>query len=414
MLGIIFVGALLAGAATATGNCPPTLRVVATSHRDAGLQVGAHFRTMIQDRFSRSAQLPKLRAFAATAGGFAALESLLAGARGLYGGQYLDEMEALADGAGLNRTDAALMNFRHELGALAPGGTAPSAAAAYSECSDVASAGFVAHNEDGFDPHNNHTYVLNVSIAGESTSWWAAYCYAGELATAAFGANSNGVGYTLNAMHCPTRLGKGALGRNLISRALLVQRSLASAKALITGSVSATGHNYQVFQKGLPARVLSIETLPPQQSHVTDLLPGTHNPGSPLRVLFHANCYFFIPLNGSSGGRRDGVTADQSTSAAPAWQTLHCLDANADSAARVGRASSLPAPLTLELALAILGDEAGAAGGYPIYADPRAPPNADGRTTLNTVVWDVERGVARLLGGNPTASPPEVCAIWQL
>ena len=78
MLGIIFVGALLAGAATATGNCPPTLRVVATSHRDAGLQVGAHFRTMIQDRFSRSAQLPKLRAFAATAGGFAALESLLA------------------------------------------------------------------------------------------------------------------------------------------------------------------------------------------------------------------------------------------------------------------------------------------------------------------------------------------------
>lgn len=402
------VGVLLAGAAAAEGNCPPTLRVVATSHRDAGLQVGAHFRAMIQDRFSRSAQLPKLRAFVATAEGQAALASLLSSAQRLYRGQYFDEMQGLADGAGVSRRDAALMNFRHELGAMAPGGsgTAPSAAAAYSECSDVVSAGFVAHNEDGFDPYNNHTYVLNVSITGESTNWWAAYCYAGELATAAFGANSNGVGYTLNAMHCATHLGDGALGRNLISRTLLVQRSLSSAKALIMGSVSATGHNYQVFQKG-SAHVLSIETLPPQQSHVTELLPGHHTP----RVLFHANCYFFIPLNGSRVGGNENTASSSSDSTAPAWQTLHCLDANADSAARVARASTLAAPLTRRLALAILGDEA---GGYPIYADPHLPANADGRTTLNTVVWDVEQGEAQLLGGNPAASPGQVCATWQL
>ena len=71
--------------------------------------------------------------------------------------------------------------------------------------------------------------------------------------------------------------------------------------------------------------------------------------------------------------------------AAP-WQALHCLDTNADSAARVARASSLAAPPTLDMALAILGDVAGAAGRYPIYADPRTPPNADGRTTLKTMV----------------------------
>eukprot|EP01047_Picozoa_sp_COSAG01_P052467 COSAG01_NODE_5520_length_4206_cov_82.586316_5_plen_280_part_00 len=168
---------LLAGAAAAAGHCPPTLRVAASSNRDAGLQIGAHFAPMIRDRFQRSSQLTALRAFVATAPGKTALDVLLRSARVAYG-SYVEEMEAIADGAGVSRTDAALMNFRHELGALAPGGAAPSAAAAYSECSDVSAAGFIAHNEDGFDPSNNHTYILNVSIAGETTQWWLAYWYA--------------------------------------------------------------------------------------------------------------------------------------------------------------------------------------------------------------------------------------------
>jgi hypothetical protein len=168
---------LLAGAVAAAGHCPPTLRVAASSNRDAGLQIGAHFAPMIRDRFQRSSQLTALRAFVATAPGKTALDVLLRSARVAYGG-YVEEMEAIADGAGVSRTDAALMNFRHELGALAPGGAAPSAAAAYSECSDVSAAGFIAHNEDGFDPSNNHTYILNVSIAGETTQWWLAYWYA--------------------------------------------------------------------------------------------------------------------------------------------------------------------------------------------------------------------------------------------
>ena len=148
--------------------------------------------------------------------------------------------------------------------------------------------------------------------------------------------------------------------------------------------------------------VLSIEKLPPQRAHITEFV-GT---GDSPRALFHANCYLFLSAN-SSGNSVGGIDGTGKP-----WQTLRCLDKNADSEARVVRASALAAPVTIQLALAILGDEQGAAGGYPIYADPRAPPNADGRTTLNTVVFDVQRRVAQLLAGNPADTHPHICKTW--
>eukprot|EP01047_Picozoa_sp_COSAG01_P052466 COSAG01_NODE_5520_length_4206_cov_82.586316_4_plen_129_part_00 len=112
--------------------------------------------------------------------------------------------------------------------------------------------------------------------------------------------------------------------------------------------------------------------------------------------------------SGGSGGGGGGVV-----SASP-WQHLRCLDNNVDSAARLARAQALPPPLSLEAALHTLGDIAGQSGGYPIFADPTAPPNADGRTTLNTVHFDIERRVAALLGGNPGVRSPLICENWAI
>lgn len=78
-----------------------------------------------------------------------------------------------------------------------------------------------------------------------------------------------------------------------------MERTLESARELIQGSVSATGHNYQVFGRAgtkVGPTVLSIETLPPNRSHVVAFGPLSSMPsheagsGSPLQALFHSNC----------------------------------------------------------------------------------------------------------------------------
>ena len=422
----------------AVSTCPSTLRVAAATHRDAGLQIGAHYRAMIVDRFQRSSQLPDLRRFAATPRGASALATLLASARAFNAG-YVDEMHGIADGAGVARLDAELMNLRHEMGALLSGASSMSAAALFSECSDVASADFIAHNEDGFDAANNHTYILNVSVASEleevdenaTTTWWLAYCYAGELASTAFGFNSRGVAYTLNAMHCDTALEGSTVGRNFISRALLVAPSLDAASKLVVQTPSATGHNYQIYQSvaraagpaAAPGPVLSIETFPPNRSHITTFGGGGVDDVA-RSAIFHANCYLFLaPPTSSTASKSAASTAALSSSSSSLssrggghpWQTLRCLDTNVDSAARVNRAALLDAPYSVSSALAMLGDTFNTS--YPIYANPLAPPNADGRTTLNTVLFDVRRSEARLLGGNPSngaAAPAAVCHVWPL
>lgn len=87
---------------------------------------------------------------------------------------------------------------------------------------------------------------------------WAAFTYAGELSTAAWGWNSQGVCFTLNAVYAKF-VNTYGVGRNFVSRSILDAENLEDAVRRITIPGQATGHNINVI--GLDEKqIVTIET----------------------------------------------------------------------------------------------------------------------------------------------------------
>merc|ERR1712048_1154217 len=103
-----------------------------------------------------------------------------------------------------------------------------------------------------------------------------------------------------------------------------------------------------------------------------------------------ANCYLYLTP--------DTEVVDSNIEANATEQPWKCIDHNLDSQARMDSAHGLHSPTSLATAVFALGDSSNKQ--YPIYAPPSIP-NADNRTTLNTVVFDMNTAVMTLLGNNP-------------
>eukprot|EP00656_Telonema_subtile_P023952 TRINITY_DN2563_c0_g1_i2.p1 TRINITY_DN2563_c0_g1~~TRINITY_DN2563_c0_g1_i2.p1 ORF type:complete len:358 (-),score=60.30 TRINITY_DN2563_c0_g1_i2:56-1129(-) len=315
--------------------CParalPHAHVQANSHWEVGFKVGQAFKGMIQDRFSRFAPLHEdLVPFAATPDGQNALNSLLSAASALYP-EYLQELNGTAVGAQVDFKRALLMNFRDELLPLSrpKGFHGDSSCSDYSVVDHKRNLAVVAHNEDGADCYNNHTYLVTVQMGGTE---FTAYTYAGELPSTAFGWNSHGVGFTLNAMHPNTTVLTG-IGRNFVARSILDAKTIEEAVELATIPNQATGHNYQLFVADTEPKVFSIETYPPNASHITSL-----SQEDTQTSLFHTNCYLFLH-------DPDSHTSLQS---AQQWQ---CIDPNKDSQGRLTAAQHHAVPVSISQSL---------------------------------------------------------------
>jgi hypothetical protein len=242
---LCLLSAWLAGMALAMGggSCPPSASFTAETYLDAGRQVGAHFKDMIQARYNKSSLLRNvLLPYANTPAGAAAIDILVNASAARYP-DYADENRGIAEGAGIPVYHALLMNLRDEIAFMAPAGGRAKMSKSCSDYSLMTETGdqLVAHNEDGGGDDVGFVYVLTVAVG--SNPPFTAYTYAGELPTAAFGWNTF-FGFTLNSLHPSTVLsgkgGRGTVGRNFVSRSVLDARSL--EEAVQRGTVRAQHH----------------------------------------------------------------------------------------------------------------------------------------------------------------------------
>ena len=145
----------------------------------------------------------------------------------------------------------------------------------------------------------SNTLYRILCLQGNETSryQWAAYTYAGELSTAAWGWNSYGVCFTLNAVYADNVHIHG-VGRNFVSRSILDASSLDDAKKRIQVGNQATGHNINVI--GLDDRkIVTIETgnlfFPVIQLHYLSLRSVTM-----WKQIYGRSCNNYIVCNDRS------------------------------------------------------------------------------------------------------------------
>lgn len=220
---------------------------VAGSRRHVFTTVGEAFRDEIQQWVATSTDLPRLDRFRGT-------EQLreVAGATRRGYPEQVEELEAMADGAGVAFDDLLLVNLRGDLTALGEG------------CSDIAVVGedslLIAHNEDGAPELDGLCALLTLHIDGHPTvtSVW----YPGMLPGLTCWLNGEGLACGVN--HIPVRYPGPGGGRQFLARVLQESRSLelfasragafpmAGGYALTVGSASeGAAHTYEVGPGGV-------------------------------------------------------------------------------------------------------------------------------------------------------------------
>ncbi|CAD6240625.1 unnamed protein product [Miscanthus lutarioriparius] len=152
------------------------------------------------------------------------------------------------------------------------------------DCSDVLivsdSTAIAAHNEDGNVALLGHTYLVRATLPDGVS--FTAYTYAGELPSCAFGFNTNGVAFTLNAVPpVNDEIVAGAIALNFVSRDLLEAKNLEDAMHRVCSPFVSVGHNYNLMDiRG--RRIVNVETASGNRFAVREAgaLP-----------FFHANMY---------------------------------------------------------------------------------------------------------------------------
>lgn len=199
-----------------------------------------------------------------------------------------------------------------------------------------------------------NSFLVHASLPAEAS--FTAYTYAGELSSCAFGFNSYGVGFTLNAVPlCPQEVVAGGIGRNFISRDLLEATCLEGAFQCIRVNELAVGHSYNIFDIS-SRRIVNVETASRGRFSVREI---------GVEAFFHANMYRHLKVS---------QIEDQS------------------SLRRHARAAELP-KYTKQDILSLLGDEKDQ--DYPIYMQG---PNL---CTLCTILVDMDAKELTIYSGKP-------------
>ncbi|GIL88135.1 hypothetical protein Vretifemale_16148 [Volvox reticuliferus] len=142
----------------------------------------------------------------------------------------------------------------------------------------------LGHNEDMTNDTLGRMYYIRATMPGRGS--WFALTYAGELASTAFGANTAGVGFTLNALYPSDALLPG-LGRNFLSRRLLDAGSVEEALEVLVERDQATGRSVNLMSTRPPLGVWNVEVGPGGAHDVLELQDNTW--------YYHANAYMRLP-----------------------------------------------------------------------------------------------------------------------
>lgn len=338
-----------------------------------------------------SSQFAAISAFARSPDGAGAVASMLAAANATFP-HFVEELQGAAAGAafaGVAFEDLVVLNSYDELeGLMPPSAGVPGGSWRESQCTDVvvgpavgapASPRWVTHNEDARALNFGLMTLLDVSTPALN---FTAYVYGGELATGAFGYNSNGLFFTLNALF-ELYVNVTSPPRAFWQRHLLESASQEDALARLQAAVPATSFAVHVGQVGgSRAEIVSVEVSSTGRSarHVTGV-GGT---------FYHTNSFRLIP-----------------NATVPAAY-------DASSAMRLARLAVLPAPTpgtaTPTGMLALLGDDATPV--YPVYRPGIAP---DCCATMISASFCVsaggqggEQGLFTLYANNPRDCPAPV------
>lgn len=342
------------------GEWLPSIEIGPSCHSpyQMGFLIGQRFAPLIKNRVSSDQILQQqMLPFALSVGGHSLIQALSTTNRNKYP-RYWDELRGTADGSGVPFLQVLLLNFRKEIASFLPKKMSTSEVGNAEECSDVLvinnSMALVVHNEDANVSVLGHVYLVKASQQGGGS--FTAYTYAGELPSCAFGFNSHGVGFTLNAVP-PTKeeVEVGGIGRNFISRDLLEAVSIEHALQCIHLPNISVGHSYNLIDVR-KRRLLNVETASKNRISVLEI--GS-NP------FFHANMYMHLEISQAN---------------------------DVNSICRQKRAAEIPKSSQKEI-LSLLGDTSDE--NYPIYMQ--------GPTlcTLCTIVFDLDQKTLSLYNGNP-------------
>jgi hypothetical protein len=164
--------------------------------------------------------------------------------------RHMQELEGIADGAGLALDEIFLWNCRGDLRDLDP-------ALDDAGCTTVMLPGetaVIGHNEDGGEALAGLCFLCDV--APDEGPGFTAFCYPGMLPGHAFGVNRLGLVQTINNIR-PHDLTVG-VPRHVIARAVLDCGDLDAAVALLQRSDRAAGFHHALGQAG-DSRLLSVE-----------------------------------------------------------------------------------------------------------------------------------------------------------
>ncbi|XP_010272556.1 PREDICTED: uncharacterized protein LOC104608307 [Nelumbo nucifera] len=202
--------------------------------------------------------------------------------------RYWDELIGTAEGSGVPVLDIILLNFRKEILPFIPKATTEEADT-IDDCSDILvasdSMAVVCHNEDANVALIGHTYLVKAQLSNGLS--FAAYTYAGELPSCAFGFNSNALAFTLNSVPpSEAEIVPGGIGRNFISRDLLEATDLDDALSRLQLSEASVGHSYNLVDMRR-RKILNVETASRNRISVYEV---------GMTPFFHANMYLHLKV----------------------------------------------------------------------------------------------------------------------
>lgn len=175
---------------------------------------------------------------------------------------FIDELEGMAEGAGVPFEKLFVINLRGEYRRYAGDGDEGGCSTFSRVSPDTAVFG---HNEDGLALYRGQTYLVRARPQDKPV--FAAFCYPGFLPGNAFGFNDAGICFAANNVQpCSAREG---VGRHFIARSLLECRSLPEAIAAVQPPDRAYGFNYTIGSLR-ERRIVNVEVAPDEIA-VTDI-----------------------------------------------------------------------------------------------------------------------------------------------
>ncbi|XP_059151917.1 beta-alanyl-dopamine/carcinine hydrolase-like isoform X2 [Physella acuta] len=294
--------------------------------------------------------------------------------------QYVQEIQGMADGAGINFDDLFKLSLSKEVHNILAKEPAKAKVKEMAGCTDIfinkPTCKILGHNEDCDPKIKPYGYILSACILDDEDKEvenFTAYCYPGVLPGTAFSFNKHGMVFTVDGLY-PNFIVPNAPPRMFLNRNIIKARSLDEAVELIEnkGFGVAYGFTVNIADVRKPKEMWSIEISPQANAslyhiHKVSEQSDTQEP-----------CHY-IHINSFKHLTTPQVSKLRS------------------SEARTKRTEELPAPENREDVLNMLGDEGNQ--DFPIYRTPRP---TDLSITACTVVFDLLRNRADVYTDNPS------------